>query len=102
MFKKKDIVERKVASTAKNLYGYHTIQGKLSDRLGVQKKVLKYFKAKDLEELDKKVTEKDVKLYMYFDEKNDRVAFIVVEDERYIMPFNMFMMMLGYRLNIGV
>lgn len=96
------MMERKIASVAKEYCYYKTIQGKLSDRMGIQKKVLKYFKVKDLEELDKKVTENDVFLYMYFDEKNDRVAIIVADDEGIDIPFNTFMMMLGYQLNIGV
>lgn len=99
----KDIMmERKIASVAKEYGYYKTIQGKLSDRLGVQKKVLKYFKIKDLEELDEKVKENKVFLYMYFDEKNDRVALIVTDDEGIDGPFNTFMKMLGYQLNIEV
>lgn len=39
---------------------------------------------------------------MYFDEENDRVAIIVADEDGIDISFNTFMMMLGYRLNIGV
>lgn len=103
MIKIKDIMmEHKITSTVKDYGYYKVVQGKLSDRLGVQKKVFKYFKVNDLEELDKKVTENNVFLYMYFDEENDRVAIIVADEDGIDISFNTFMMMLGYRLNIGV
>lgn len=103
MIKIKDIMmKHKIASTVKDYGYYKVVQDKLSDRLGVQKKVFKYFKVNDLEELDKKVTENNVFLYMYFDEENDRVAIIVADEDGIDISFNTFMMMLGYRLNIGV
>lgn len=49
------MMKHKITSTVKDYGYYKVVQGKLSDRLGVQKKVFKYFKVNDLEELDKKL-----------------------------------------------
>lgn len=80
-------------------FGYEVIFDKLSRRESLREKVLKCFNVNDLTELNEKLEEEGINIYMYYNEEKDMAVFCIVEGEIFI-GFNGWMIMNDFRLNM--
>lgn len=90
--------KRTISKLCKEI-GYEVIFDKLSRRDSLREKVLKCFNVNDLTELNKKLEEEGINIYMYYNEEKDMVVFCIIEGEIFI-GFNGWMLMNDFRLNM--
>lgn len=80
-------------------FDYEVVFDKFSRRDSLRKKILKCFNVNDLTELNEKLEEEGINIYMYYNVEKDIVVFCIVEGEIFI-GFNGWMLMNDFQLNM--
>ena len=80
-------------------FDYEVVFDKLSRRDALREKVLKCFGVNDLTELNEKLEEEGINIYMYYNVEKDIAVFCIVEGEIFI-GFNGWMLMNDFQLNM--